>query len=53
MKTLKRHGKSHLFEFVRYVAAASLRVLEGKRGVRGVMATLPNTANTAKWITPG
>ncbi len=21
MKTLKRHGKSHLFEFIRYVAA--------------------------------
>ena len=30
-----------------------MRVLEGKRGVRGVMATLLNTVNTAKWITPG
>jgi len=47
MKTLKRHGKSHLL----CGSGPSLRVLEGKEGgVYIEMATLPNTM---KWITPG
>ena len=47
MKTLKRHGKSHLFEFIRYVVAEGFGG-EGRGGYIE-MATLPNTV---KWITP-